>query len=48
LETPIDPSQNLVVEKPSVEGTQNQLEDDKTSPLEFSLRKISLKIMEIP
>jgi hypothetical protein len=35
LEIPIDPSQNLVVEKPSVEGTQNQLEDDETSPLEL-------------
>jgi hypothetical protein len=25
----------LVVEKPSIERTQNQLEDDETSPLEF-------------
>jgi hypothetical protein len=35
LEIPIDPSQNLVVEKPSIEGTQNQLDDDETSPLDF-------------
>jgi hypothetical protein len=36
LEIPIDPSENLVVEKPFVEGIQNQLEDDEISPLEFS------------
>jgi len=35
LEIPIDSSHNLVIEKPPIEGTQNKLEDDKPSPLEF-------------
>ena len=32
-EIPIDSSNNLVVEKPPIAGTQNKLEDDKSSPL---------------
>jgi hypothetical protein len=36
LELPIDPSHNLVAEKCPDEGTQNQLEDEETSPLELS------------
>ena len=35
MEIPIDSSHNLVVEKPPIEGTQNKLEDDETSPLEL-------------
>ena len=35
LEIPIDSSHDLVAEKPSDKGMQNQIEDDETSPLEF-------------
>jgi len=46
----IDSSNNLVVEKPPIEGMQTQRGDDETSPLEFPLnsRKVFLNIMEIP
>ena len=35
MEIPIDSSHDLVAEKPSDKGTQNQIEDDETSPLEL-------------
>jgi len=35
LDISIDSSNNLVVEKPPIEGMQTQLEDDERSPLEF-------------